>query len=375
MRLYLSVSGIGRGHAVRSYRLFKKIIQQGVEVYVSTYGDGLETFNLLMNEWERKFLIKLKGYQYVWSSMGLDWGKTISYSITKMRDLFSHILLEISNIRLINPDLVISDSRLSTVAASNFLNIPYILIANQLSIVSKYPSITSLLKISFDKFWGDPERIFITDLPHPYTISYLNTVPVAWNKKNVEYTGLLIDYDGIEDSLIPIEDRDIDLLIIVSAPKGDRQRYFLNIVNQLRNLKNTSHNVVVIGYNVNPRKIGNIEIKGWVDDTFEYLRRSKIVLLRGGQTAILESILAGTPIIVTPAPYQTEQEVNAISVERLGIGTILPYNKLICDDNYLRKILPSILENVYDMSSNIIAMRSIMKRLKGVNKVIEYLVG
>ncbi len=371
----MGVNGVGRGHAIRSFRVCKKLLDLGIDIYISTYGDGYKTLKTLIGRDRSYHLLGLVGYNYVWSDRGLEWRRSISWGILNQQRLINHFRREIQLIKRISPNLVLSDSRLSTAFASYLLDIPYAIVANQLSVVSLSKILNIFIREGFDVLWGKPDKIFISDLPPPYTISYLNTVPLTWHKNNVEYVGLLLDYSEYEREPVPIYERDIDLLLLISAPRGDKERYFLRILNLIRMLKRLELKVVIIGINTPPRKFGNVELLGWVTNSLDVLSRSKIVMLRGGQTSILEAILTATPMLISPAPFQTEQEGNAVSVERLGIGMKVPYTHLLLNPEYVIKKIFHIYGSLEVLFDNILKVRKEMLRLKGINGIIEYVVG
>jgi len=156
------------------------------------------------------------------------------------------------------------------------------------------------------------DRILVTDLPPPHTISYGTIVPfLHLFGDRVVFTGLLDDLSRY--SVLPIDERDIDLTIVVSAPSGDRIRYIVSILRLIKRLRGKDLNIVVIGDGRLRGVYDGVRMMGWVPDALEYIRRSRAVLLRGGQTAILESIMSGVPMLVSPAPRQTEQENNGLS--------------------------------------------------------------
>lgn len=371
MKVYMGVNGLGRGHAIRSYRLANALSREGYDIYISSYGDGYGTLKNLNTTNKCCKLIKLKGYSYVWLSKQLDWKRTILKGLLDSNKLLKHFISEINNINLINPDVVISDSRFSTCLATTLLGKSPILVTNQLSIFHTNYFFRSVIRHTFKYLWGKPKKIFIADLPPPYTISYVNNVPVENFFNNVEYVGLLLNLDNV--NFVDYESRDIDILFIVSAPSGDREVFYMDTLKIASKLSRKGYTVAIIGHGQSIGNIGSIFIAGWVENSLEYLSRSKIVVLRGGHTAILESILYGVPMLVVPAPKQTEQEGNAISVKRLGIGSYVSYVKYYKEPFEVSRKIDGMISNIDEYVSNIKVIRKILININGFERVIEYI--
>lgn len=373
MRIYFGVNGIGRGHAIRSFRLAERLSQYRYEVYMSSYGDGYDTLKILNSSKRCCRIMKLEGYTYAWLSKKLDWKRTILKGILNSNRLFKHFLEELNNIYIINPDLIISDSRISTCLASMFLEKKYVLISNQLSVFHKNVFLRHLIRRLFSYLWGRPETIFITDLPPPYTISYINSASLRnlFKKIEVEYVGLLLN----DESIKPVEydSRDIDVLFVVSAPSGDRESFYVDTLKVARELGRRGYRVTIIGHGNRIGNVGYVSIEGWVDNPFEYLSRSRLVVLRGGQTAILESILHEVPMLVVPAPHQTEQEGNAVSVYRLGIGSYISYTKYYRNPSMVVNRIEEILSKVDEYMNSLGKIRRVMLNIKGVDKIIGFI--
>lgn len=371
MKVYMGINGVGRGHAVRSYRLAESLSRDGYDIYISSYGDGYDTLKNLNTSNKCCKIIKQNGYSYVWLSKQLDWKRTILKGLLDSNKLTRHFLSELNNISVINPDVIISDSRVSTCLASMLLGKRHVLITNQLSIFHTNYFLRHIIRHTFKYMWGRPERVFIADLPPPYTISYANSVPLENFFNNVNYVGLLLEINNVK--FFDYESRDIDILFIISAPSGDREAFYLDTLKIARELSRRGYRVTIIGHGHTIGNFGSLYIAGWVKNSLEYLSRSKFVVLRGGQTAILESILYGVPMLVVPAPKQTEQGGNAVSVKRLGVGSYIPYIKYYKEPVETSKKIIGMLSNVDEYVSNLKMIRDLLININGFDRVIEYI--
>jgi UDP:flavonoid glycosyltransferase YjiC (YdhE family) len=94
------------------------------------------------------------------------------------------------------------------------------------------------------------------------------------------------------------------------------------------------HFIVVTGMNIDPMLVQEIAqsltqnsphttitLKGYSDDTLQYMKAADVAIIHGGHTTVMEGILCGTPLICIP--LQKEQEENAQRVVDLGVGKII----------------------------------------------------
>jgi len=381
MKIYFSVYGVGSGHSIRSFRLADTLYRDGHEIYLSTFGDGIRIFKDKDKRSIFKKILVSKSIEYKWIEEGLSWSGTLAYSAINYNTLYSHLIDEYRNLKSIMPDIVISDSRISTLLASYKLNIKSIVITNQLSI--KLPKDIPLISRLFTKIWNLADSIIIPDLPPKYTITYSNIVPYLgfYNKRKLFFAGLIYEKPDLIRSCEV--DKDIDLFFMISAPTHDRLNFVKAIYRRLNILSRESrllreYNIVILegaAYKKNFRKVlnDNIRVFGWLDNPHDILKRSKIVILRGGQTSILESIMAMTPMIVIPACRQTEQIENARRVEELGLGYYMDYKMFLRDPTILINSINSILNKYSYFQENIRKVRNVLIKVSNLNRLKRYI--
>ena len=85
-------------------------------------------------------------------------------------------------------------------------------------------------------------------------------------------------------------------------------------------------------------------------ERFEVLKACDLIVCRAGHTTILQALSYGKPMILLPAPEQSEQIYNAKMALKLGIAKILDQkllsrenllsavDEVIMDDGYLRRV-------------------------------------
>jgi len=373
--IYLSVYGIGSGHSIRCYRLSRELYKMGYDLVLSTFGDGKIVYSDPYRTRLFKKIFYTSDYEYGWTTKGLSWTATVARAATSLSILKNHLKDELSFLKSVNPSVVVSDSRISTIIASHMLDVPSILITNQLSIRSTMNIFNGLIGVTLPRIWRFSNVVVVQDLPPPYTITWSNIYPYLslFNDK-VHFIGLLEDYKSI-DKPLSYDSRDIDILFYVSAPSRDRINFFKILYTYLfKKRSGLNYNIYIVEGNPKrkiTRRLGNLTHIGWASDPYELMRRSKIIVLRGGQTSILESILLETPMIVMPAVNQTEQNENARRVNELGIGKYVDYLEFLENKDILWRHIRDIFDNYHQYIGNLKVIRDRLIRSGGIKKVVK----
>ncbi len=370
MKIVFSVCGIGMGHSLRSYRLMKYLSKKNHDIYVITSGDG----NLFFRDKEYP-LINVKSLDFEWGEGGLSIKRTLIKGPESIHIFREHYLFERSVVSKLSPDIIISDSRGAPLLVAKQFNIPSVLITNQLSVISNKRSLDKLIGYYMPKFWSTADNIIIPDLPPPHTITYMNNIyplSIHSNLENkVTFTGLLINYKELDLSITPSNKRKYDVFIFISAPSIDRKLYSLNMIRISKKLRMKYNVLLSIGdptYKNYSIKLHSLDFLGWVNDALESLKMSRIVILRGGQTAIMEAILSGTPMIVIPAKNQTEQIENARRIDLLGLGVFLPPEEFYKNPDALKEALKKVFSNYDFYKDNIENVRTRLLAAGGIER-------
>jgi UDP:flavonoid glycosyltransferase YjiC (YdhE family) len=72
-----------------------------------------------------------------------------------------------------------------------------------------------------------------------------------------------------------------------------------------------------------PTTSGSLTKVPWVEDRYQYLEASDIVVCRGGHNTIMQSICYRKPSIIIPTPNHTEQYANSRRASELGLAVAL----------------------------------------------------
>jgi UDP-N-acetylglucosamine--N-acetylmuramyl-(pentapeptide) pyrophosphoryl-undecaprenol N-acetylglucosamine transferase len=117
---YFAPYGVGLGHASRLLMVADHLKQEGINVQFSSYGEAVS-------------YVSMRGYkcaavspvEFAWSMEG---GFSVKDSIANIPVWFANFSRQVNqetrNIAECNPDIVVSDSRLSPLMAARLLKVP-----------------------------------------------------------------------------------------------------------------------------------------------------------------------------------------------------------------------------------------------------------
>jgi UDP-N-acetylglucosamine--N-acetylmuramyl-(pentapeptide) pyrophosphoryl-undecaprenol N-acetylglucosamine transferase len=191
------------------------------------------------------------------------------------------------------------------------------------------------------RIWADVNQILIPDFPPPYTISTKNLhVPRAYRKKmNLIGPILPVSSSDLPDKKelrkkLGLEESKPVIFAPISGPAKERA-YFTGVLRQIFSRFPDDYQIVMsLGYpnsSVEPVANGNVVIRGWIPNRFEYLKACDVVVSRGGHGTLSQSICYGKPIILVPTPNHTEQFNNCKKAAELGVAEIIQQEDLTVD--------------------------------------------
>ncbi|MGB9630649.1 MAG: glycosyltransferase [Candidatus Methanodesulfokora sp.] len=362
MRFYISFVGIGYGHASRCINIARKLIKMGHEVFLSSYGDGL---GYVARE-SPDIPLVIGGEKVAWK-MREDGSPDIKGTLARLPlyalRFFGHVKGELENIEAVSPDVVISDSRISTIIAARSLGFPLSVIVNQPRILLDSPLLQKGTTKLMGTAWNLSNSIIMADLPPPYTISraHVEDLPKSLYDR-LEFVGPIVR------RVKKANEEERRVLVLISGPLHERIPLINSLLPMIReNDEEDIQFIVSLGdagssYVERGR---NYVIHGWLQDKWEVLRRSDLVVCRGGHTTISEAILSGIPVISIPVPGHSEKWENSRSIERIGAGLVLEQDRINLFFNYVK----TILENQeYYKKANEIARR--FSRWNSVDRAI-----
>lgn len=353
MRVYFAPCGIGLGHVGRCAPIARRLLEKGAHVVFSTYTEGIRYV-----ERERFPLIKAPpiGFQ-VKADGSIDFRQTAinpgpflaSFTLLKQIDA------EVGTIEGFKPDIVVSDSRASSLLAARLLRIPRICILNQFQPIvprrthnlrlARFADVVTLTIIG--KIWTSGNIVLIPDFPQPYTISVGNlTIPKPY-RKNVRLIGPILptrpDTLPAKEELIRKLNLPNDKPIIFAPLSGptSEKAFVTGVLRKiLLEFPDNYEIIMSFGYpsaDNKPIRHGNVTIYKWVPNRFEYLKACDLAIGRAGHGTITQCMCYGKPMILIPTPGHTEQISNAKQAEVIGVAKVMLQDRLN-KENLLKRI-------------------------------------
>ncbi len=340
MKIYFSVVGIGLGHVTRCLAVADRLEKRGFECVFSSYGKAAK-------------LAASNGYR-TYDSTPITWFQdedgVVHFENTLLKSpliflrMADHFDKELKRIRKEDPDLVISDSRYSSIPASKDLGVPRMYITNQPRImmpsdenghkVAGHPLEKIGCWFNYRMLCGQ-EMILLPDFPLPYSISNRHMRfedapkefcdktrfigPISPHRPSPEYSEgveLVCEKYGVEPGNF--------IYIAFSGPgfiEPDLKSAIFNLF--FKNDTPAIMGTAKPGMFKTHKRGGLILVDGWIEDRCELMEAAKLVISRGGLTTLSEVTAFGKKTIVIPQGNQPEQESNAMGLENLGFAVKL----------------------------------------------------
>jgi UDP-N-acetylglucosamine--N-acetylmuramyl-(pentapeptide) pyrophosphoryl-undecaprenol N-acetylglucosamine transferase len=322
----------------------RKLQESGAKLVFSTYTDGINYVRQ-----ENFPLIKAPpiGAQ-VKPDGSIDFRKT---AINPGPFLASFMLLnqinaEIRSIEGFRPDVVVSDSRASSLLAADLLRVPRVCILNQFQAI--VPRKTHLLHLArfadiitltlIGKIWTSVKALLIPDFPQPYTISVGNlTIPKSYSK-NVKFIGPILPKrpnelptkEELREQLKLPSDKPI-IFTPLSGPTSEKAFVTGVLRKILLDFPEEYEIIMSFGYpsaDNTPMRHGNLTIYKWLPNRFEFLKACDVAIGRAGHGTITQCMCYGKPMVLIPTPGHTEQISNAKQAENIGVAKIVLQERL-----------------------------------------------
>jgi UDP:flavonoid glycosyltransferase YjiC (YdhE family) len=363
--------------------------KRGIQTAFSTYLDGLEyarqsklpTFEAV----PLNFKVKSDGtidFKMTAATSGLSLG---------IRTFLKQVTREIEFLKGFKPDVVVSDSRASSLVAARLLRIPVALILNQFRVeIVRRPTGRRLspidrlfffianigwlfIRTAIQLVWGTSQVIMIPDLPGPYTISLGNlAIPSRYNGKvrligptfeeepGSRVTEAAAKHELGFDSKRPL------IYGAVSGPRIEREvlaRILLATLEKIpRDFQIALSRGEPSGASKGHRE-SRITVYDWIENQDDFIKASDILVSRAGHGTIMKSLLYAKPMILIPIPDHTEQIGNARRATQLHVAKVIDQNALNRDtlESAIQEILHSTeyRKNTAEISRKAASMHAI----------------
>jgi UDP-N-acetylglucosamine--N-acetylmuramyl-(pentapeptide) pyrophosphoryl-undecaprenol N-acetylglucosamine transferase len=381
-RAYLAPYGVGLGHASRLLSISEHLKEDNIAIKFSTYGEAVS-------------YIKNHGYEcvtvppieFAWDNGGFSIKNSISNIPLWFTNFARQLVQETKNISSFNPNIVISDSRLSPLISSKILDVPSIVILNQIKLllsprIRQFKVARVFEKLNgefFGNVWIMAEKLLIPDLPPPYTIAEHNIWNLESVKKKIHYIGFTTskwhaDDQAINNVMYSLNlDKERPIVFIhISGPYGTRLNLISTIIDASKYFRNDIQYIISEGKphgNTIPKRISS---SGWYYEWCpvrdEIFALSDLIVIRAGHEVISQAIEHGKPVVTIPIQNHGEQLGNSEKVERMKIGIRLEPSK--ANAHHIAEAIHMI---IYDQSymQNVQKIKKVSDGLDGINNALD----
>jgi UDP-N-acetylglucosamine--N-acetylmuramyl-(pentapeptide) pyrophosphoryl-undecaprenol N-acetylglucosamine transferase len=386
LKLYIGPCGLGLGHITRCDAIAREFSRQGVDVLFSSYLDALS-------------YLKRSGFTY-FSAIPLSFRTredgTIDPKMTMSQNgvtvglwgFIRQLVGEISQISAFEPDVVISDTRISTLIAAFIMRKPRILILNQYSVQMPKDSkkhrlldrpilfaakimwkyISAMLELA----WGASDLIIVPDLEAPYTISRYNLAIPPGIRRKVRLVGPLTPtHFNHKKNQREIAGGKPLVFACVSGPATDRKYLVNQLTSMFRDFPEDYELILSCGDpngSFETKRLGKLTVHEWMTEqsywrTFE---RADVIVSRAGHETIMKAISQGKPLVLIPPPNHTEQANNAKRAEELGVAVVLDQATLDT-----KELAQAISTSLKEHQQNARKLSMTLESADGIRAVVE----
>jgi UDP-N-acetylglucosamine--N-acetylmuramyl-(pentapeptide) pyrophosphoryl-undecaprenol N-acetylglucosamine transferase len=382
-KAYFTPYGVGLGHASRMMMLAERLGDSDVDIRFSSFGEGARYISMQGYE-----CMTVPPVEFAWSIEG---GFSVKYSLSNIPLWFTNfprqIKDEINNIIKYDPNIVVSDTRLSSLVASKILNIPSVVILNQVKLLLSPRLREFKICRAWEKMngeflgliWRIADRILVPDLPPPYTIAEQNIWETSSVMKKLEYVGFTAPKSHITEAQLREAaahlgiDRSKPIVFIhISGPLKTRIPIIRTSIEACKSLRPEIQYVISEGRpggDIQPKKITRLGwYYEWCPIRDEIFAMSDVLVLRGGHTTISQAIQFGKPLITIPIENHSEQLGNSNKIAKIGIGIRLEPNKIKA--NQITCAIHQLLDdNRFQQKAE--ELMRLTERLDGINNIVK----
>jgi UDP:flavonoid glycosyltransferase YjiC (YdhE family) len=387
LRVYLAPSGIGLGHVTRAHPIAKELNRRHNTTAFSTYLDGLQ--------YAKEHC--LPTFEAAPVSYRVTKDGTIDFKMTAatsgfslgIRTLLRQLLQEMRFMKAFKPNIVFSDSRVSSLLAAWLLRIPVVLMLNQFRVeIIRRPSQRKLpvldrlfffianlgwlfIRTAIELVWGRSKIIIIPDLPHPYTISLGNLAFPKRYKGKIKLIGPIVENlsEGNRHSMVKKElklsNKKPVIYAAISGPKIERKVLATILIEALSQLTHKYDFILSKGEPNGSHKshpFMGMRVFDWIQNQDDYVKASDVIVARAGHGTVMKSLVFGKPMLLIPIPDHTEQYGNARRAESLKVAKVVNQNELNSRtlDSFLQELMKEEYRgNAIRISQSVSSLRAI----------------
>jgi UDP-N-acetylglucosamine--N-acetylmuramyl-(pentapeptide) pyrophosphoryl-undecaprenol N-acetylglucosamine transferase len=210
--------------------------------------------------------------------------------------------------RELNMKLVVSDEDFIILGNAQKLNIPTILITDQLGVAFAKTRIAGFFEEKINKWMQEKIlnslKVIIPDFKSDHDYSNDNIVYVGPIVRDVKRNR--------NDIRKELNIADHEKLIVITGGGSNLGKHIISkIINEVSLLKSDYKFFVVGSFSNRIKHDGRFIVRDFVKDLHEYIAAADLVISLAGKSTIDEALVYGTPIITIPIKNHFEQEYNA----------------------------------------------------------------
>jgi len=380
-RAYLAPYGVGLGHASRLLSISKHLKEDNIMIKFSSYGEAVSYIHIHGYD-----CVKVPPIEFAWNVGGFSIKNSIANIPLWFTNFARQVTQETKNISSFNPNIVISDSRLSPLISSKILDIPSIVILNQIKLllsprIREFKIARAFENVNgefFGNIWSMAEKLLIPDLPPPYTIAEHNIWNLESVKKKMHYIGFTTskwgeDNQAIENAMhsLNLDKKRPIIFIHISGPYETRLNLISTIMDASKYFRKDIQYIISEGKpkgNTIPRKISSTGwYYEWCPIRDEIFALSDLIVIRAGHEVISQAIEHGKPVVIIPIPNHGEQLGNSEKVERMKIGIRLEPSKI--EAYQVAEAIHKILDD-QSYLENVLKIKKVSDGLDGINNAL-----
>jgi len=381
-RVYFAVFGSGLGHVTRILEISRQLPQGEYESRYSTSGQGL---GFLESRGEGTRTERSPPLDVEWATGGGFSSHTVLPHFPFMFNSFlKQLAFERRAIGRFEPEVVVSDSRLSAVLAARAESYPVVTLLNQFKVLfpPRFRGRTGRFyeRIAGDALglmWSLSDRVLVTDLPPPYTIGEENLAGSEVSRI-VEFVGFTAPIVTLSEekllkakNMLGLDERPL-VFCHTSGPDPTKRRFTETLLKSAGEMIRRYNLVISMGYSAGstePRKLaGGAWLFDWCPIKDELLALSSVVVARAGLSTIGQCIEHVKPAVLVPIHNHPEQIANAHKFARLGLGVAMRSEKLTPQN--LVESVESCAEDPKH-KENLERVSAVSRRYRGVERCAE----
>ncbi|HJR84040.1 MAG TPA: glycosyltransferase [Nitrososphaeraceae archaeon] len=381
-KAYLAPYGVGLGHASRLISISEQLKKDNTAIKFSSFGEAVSYINNHGYE-----CVSVPPIEFAWNNGGFSVKNSIANIPLWFTNFARQIAHETRNISTFEPNVVVSDSRLSPIISSRILGIPSIVILNQIKLllsprIREFRAARVFEKLNgefFGNIWSTAEKLLIPDLPPPYTIAEHNIWDLESVKKKMHYIGFTTSKWKGDDKAtnnvihsLNLDTRKPIIFMHISGPRETRLGLISNIMDASKFFRKEIQYIISEGKpngSIIPKKLSSTGwYYEWCPVRDEIFALSDLVVIRAGHEAISHAIDHGKPVVSIPIQNHGEQLGNSEKVDRMKIGI-----KLDPSNTNPPQIADAIHRILDDKSylENVRRIKKITDRHDGINNALE----